>query len=170
MTKTIKQLFPKPPWLATSYRHKCPIHDCFPTEVEQFGDSVQPILIVIMCASGPGVIYCENKASSDPRMNSGCLAEVSFPIPSFILVSHSSNNFKRFKIPDEKVFYPPGNKKLTNITHRSRVSWENHPLNWGLGASATSGAMLGGEVADGNFTHPKSVLVGRGHFHKILPK
>jgi len=76
----------------------------FHPEVEQFGDSVQPILIVIMCASGPGVIYCENKASSDPRMNSGCLAEVFFPLRSFILVSHSSNNFKRLKPLMKRLF------------------------------------------------------------------
>lgn len=59
--------------------------------------------------------------------------------------------------PDEKVFYPPGNRKLTNITQPfTGKLGKSSIINWGLGASATSGAMLGGEVADGNFTHPKS--------------
>ena len=139
----------------------------FHPEVEQFGDSVQPILIVIMCASGPGVIYCENKASSDPRMNSGCLAEVFFqsvpsswyPTPAITLKDLN---------PDEKVFYPPGNRKLTNITQpfTGKLGKSSTQLRFGRFRNFGSDAWWRGR----GWTKPTRkvvfFLVGRGHLRK----
>ncbi len=170
MTKTIKRLFPKPPWLSTSYRHKCPNYDCFLSQsraVWRFGPTNSDSHHVLQDL-GPSTARTRLPATQ------GWILGVSLkfaPILSFmvikILVSHSSKNRKRLKpwwkgfTLQETITYPTKREVRKIISSKvpfTRIVSPFHPLRFGRFHNFGSDAWW--KVADVN--PPKSICCREG--------